>query len=142
LAAIALLFAAYFATAFYSAVAVAPWGQRAVVIAANRGQFSFHMQPAAVAGFSTSAWRRPEAPNIDLRWRYHPAGWISAGASAYIAIPIWSFLIVPTGFVIVCTLAQRGPLSRACCSCHYDLSGLPPGSPCPECASPRSTDTD
>src|SRR3982750_2935308 len=49
------------------------------------------------------------------------------------------------GFVCLTEAVRRGMKlanaapptgSGACPSCNYDLSGLPPGAPCPECAAP------
>jgi hypothetical protein len=59
-------------------------------------------------------------------------------------IPIWRGLLLDAHFFAATFLAlgavpalTRRVLRRApgqCASCRYDLSGLPPGSPCPECA--------
>jgi hypothetical protein len=64
---------------------------------------------------------------------------LSFRASSRIAHIIWIPLYAPVPPVlIVSALAWRRHQSarrpHVCPSCHYDLSGLPPGSPCPECA--------
>lgn len=41
--------------------------------------------------------------------------------------------------IVLARLGDDGPWSarRHCVRCNYDLVGLPPGSPCPECGTPR-----
>jgi hypothetical protein len=56
-------------------------------------------------------------------------------------LPLWSVFVAGA---IASGLAHRSHLRqvrapRACPSCRYDLSGLPPGSPCPECATVPSS---
>jgi hypothetical protein len=62
-----------------------------------------------------------------------PFGWFLA-----LTFPLWSLGALGAA---VSALAYRGYRRRSavkansCASCNYDLSGLPPSSPCPECAS-------
>jgi uncharacterized membrane protein AbrB (regulator of aidB expression) len=43
-------------------------------------------------------------------------------------------LLLPVACVAVVRLTRRELPPNPCPSCNYDLSGLPPGAPCPECA--------
>jgi hypothetical protein len=89
-------------------------------------------------------WRFERGPGMH-KWSW--AIWPSAvsrktnpasggGRECYAWLPLW----IPAGVVLPITLlawtsgSRRKRLLRACPSCGYDLSGLPPGSPCPECA--------
>lgn len=51
-------------------------------------------------------------------------------------IPLWWMFVVAAiaSAFAVRSHRQRERAPRACPSCSYDLSGLPSGSPCPECA--------
>jgi hypothetical protein len=49
-----------------------------------------------------------------------------------LGVPLWSVALLTAP---VCVTAwRRQPKRGGCPACNYDLSGLPPGSPCPECA--------
>jgi hypothetical protein len=52
-------------------------------------------------------------------------------------VPLWPLVATPvllSGWAWWRRLALRRV--SGCPSCNYDLTGLPPGSPCPECAAP------
>jgi hypothetical protein len=51
-----------------------------------------------------------------------------------IAIPLWMAAAPAMPLCAMAWFAHSSKTPRACGSCRYDLSGLPPGSPCPECA--------
>jgi hypothetical protein len=112
-----------------------------------RGQFSIFWQGTVPLGPAASAkrgpvpgWKYESAALADNRW-VEALGW---GMPAYgfgknyfraVRAPLWGAALLGAG------LAAFGwsgvwPRSKAkgCPSCNYDLSGLPPGSPCPECA--------
>jgi hypothetical protein len=70
---------------------------------------------------SPMAFRSRQTPNL--------FGWTYEGF-----FPLWPAFVVS----LVCSWiawARRGRsvILRPCASCRYDLSGLPPGSACPEC---------
>jgi hypothetical protein len=74
-----------------------------------------------------------------------PAGWTARPRKGRLSLPsfsarwfplqLWPLLLAPA---TVCMLGWWRGWHRHrpghCPSCRYDLSGLPPGSPCPECA--------
>jgi hypothetical protein len=51
-----------------------------------------------------------------------------------IAIPLWPVFLVTAPLSVLAWRRRHGHTATACPSCGYDLSGLPRGSPCPECA--------
>jgi hypothetical protein len=55
-----------------------------------------------------------------------------------VRIPLWSVFVAGAlaSGVAIRSHRRLGRAPGTCPSCHYDLSGLPPNSPCPECASP------
>jgi hypothetical protein len=96
----------------------------------------------------------PDGPQIGVypaRTEYRCPPWASAwrpalrwgeGASPFekdyfeLELPLW-IVFVAGAAVSGLALRSHRRLERAarpCPSCNYDLSGLPPGSPCPECA--------
>ncbi len=60
------------------------------------------------------------------------------GTSGYpfISIPLWPFIPV---FAVIAGATYRRVPTNACRHCRYNLSGLPPASPCPECGSSRTS---
>ena len=56
------------------------------------------------------------------------------GGLVVICIPLWTAPLAALGVALSELRARRRALPGQCPRCHYDLSGLPPGSPCPECA--------
>jgi hypothetical protein len=101
--------------------------------------------------------RAAPGPQLRTRWMTAPIGAIGGFAPSWrealqykseaipsigglkSGVPLWPFavaLAVPT------TLAWRHRTRQklgSCPSCGYDLSGLPRGSPCPECAADRES---
>ena len=72
------------------------------------------------------------------RW-YGKRRMAAAGTVWYPTVPFWVIAVASAGSGVLVwrkTARWRGaPRSAcACWSCNYDLSGLPLGSPCPECA--------
>jgi hypothetical protein len=70
-----------------------------------------------------------------LRFRYERP-WGLPARTDELDVPLWA-LAPPVALLVAPALrayyrSKRPP--TACPSCNYDLSGLPPGSPCPECA--------
>ncbi len=47
------------------------------------------------------------------------------------ALPFWAPILLVSALAYA--LHRRGPGPGLCRRCSYNLSGLPPGSPCPEC---------
>jgi hypothetical protein len=73
------------------------------------------------------------------RWALWPALRAGAWFNLYIwhlKLPLWIPAATTLPFVWLCWRRHREALKgpRRCAVCRYDLSGLPPGSPCPECA--------
>jgi glycine/D-amino acid oxidase-like deaminating enzyme len=95
---------------------------------------------------SGAAFDQPTSdPNSHaLAWavhpQYFPSGWTGFRCSTYasgpvIGLPLWP--PVAAAFVLTALLVYRERRRRLpghCHRCRYDLSGLPEGSPCPECA--------
>ena len=73
-------------------------------------------------------------------WPSWSSGGRTGGAAWGASIPIWNALalLVPATTLawLFDTLARRRAHLNLCPACHYDRTGLPPQSPCPECASP------
>jgi hypothetical protein len=68
---------------------------------------------------------------LGFRSRHTPNlfGWTYEGF-----FPLWPAFIVSLVCSWIGWSSRRGPISlRQCRACRYDLSGLPPGSACPEC---------
>jgi hypothetical protein len=64
----------------------------------------------------------------------HPP--LAPAQTVLIAVPLWApmLLLAWASAGSWRVVISRGPDERPCASCGYDLSGLPPGSACPECA--------
>jgi hypothetical protein len=64
------------------------------------------------------------------------AGWKRVNPIALwdAAFPLWPIALVGAAIASWGERVRRCAPRGACPSCTYDLSGLPPGSPCPECA--------
>jgi hypothetical protein len=90
--------------------------------------------PAASPMFSVSRLPKDQRGYPGWRWLFD---WkLTLRGRCYIQVPLWS---VAAAVSIISGAAWFGHCRRvvarcACPSCNYDLSGLPPGSPCPECA--------
>lgn len=88
----------------------------------------------------SSLWSKPRAPTILLAVL---GPWIAVLAACFVASPaapcvfvtfvviLWGVALVnlPEAFVDICP--------GACNACGYDLAGLPPEKPCPECGASR-----
>jgi len=70
--------------------------------------------------------------------KVHGAGWVFA-CQWWIIRGILAALLIPTLYLTY--RAFKRVLPNSCPHCHYDLTGLPIDSPCPECgrAQPRPT---
>jgi hypothetical protein len=91
---------------------------------------------------------KPEPMRV--AFSYGPFGWryfrtTGPGFTIYnLHLPLWPVIILmaPASLVAWRAHRHRPRASCACPSCNYDLSGLAPGTPCPECASTAlTTDT-
>jgi hypothetical protein len=51
-----------------------------------------------------------------------------------IAVPLWMVALAVTPPCALAWRTRRTTVPHACAACNYDLSGLRPGSACPECA--------
>jgi hypothetical protein len=83
-----------------------------------------------------SPWLFVRSP-LDARphWRWVLVPDIRTGRTTTVSLPLW--IIFATSLSVTIAAHARRKRFRPeseCPSCHYDLSGLPPGSPCPECA--------
>jgi hypothetical protein len=101
-------------------------------------------------------WRGPSPldfsdlryPRRQVAWLVPPVQWPSTwlyehkqrglyAHSTMYRFPLWPFAASAwtlTGLAWWMAINSARATQFACPSCHYDLSGLPPGSPCPECA--------
>lgn len=81
--------------------------------------------------FSVNEWywrRRNPISNFGL---YFPSFSLNSDPS-YLGLPFWPFTLLGIGGLIA-TSRRFHPPRGLCRKCHYDLVGLPPDSPCPEC---------
>jgi hypothetical protein len=104
-------------------------GQLRVQVVRLHGPALFFVGPPGLTGRVRTTWREA------LRWDYHAWGNPSA-TTRILDLPLWpaaAFSAALSGLAWM-RYCRRTP--GVCRRCHYDLSGLPPGSPCPECASP------
>jgi hypothetical protein len=121
----------------------------------NHRSDSFRYQWAVWRGqvrLIVTDWANPLVPRWTFR-RYRPDrqsgffpptfGWNAAlGWSSFsireqrgCAVPLWPIgLASGAASAIGWWSCRRRPAAGICPSCNYDLSGLPPGSSCPECA--------
>lgn len=103
--------------------------------------------PAAPPPWSAAVYDSSRGDGQEWRWwRWHakkwpesPPGFSSGGELAGTAVtlefPLWCPAVLSLGASVWAYAdwrSRRGPAK--CSSCRYDLSGLPPGSACPECA--------
>jgi hypothetical protein len=72
-------------------------------------------------------------------WR-HPSGWAGTGPLMF-AVPIWFIALLlwaPAAILLRSgILARRHALKGMCGKCNYNLAGLTPDAPCPECGVTR-----
>jgi hypothetical protein len=112
------------------------WRESGTVIGAGTGGVGFDqiLDPLGL----------PESPGIQsgshprlLHWWFH---WENSPSERSVFIPIWAvaiLLAMPTAAAWrLDTLARRRTLPNHCPTCNYDRTGVPAGSPCPECGSP------
>jgi hypothetical protein len=52
--------------------------------------------------------------------------------STSVNVPLWAPAAAALGILL---LARRRAHATGLCDCRYNLSGLPPATPCPECGS-------
>ena len=83
--------------------------------------------------------------SIDGGWHFELWPWRFCGpfpAPFLVYIPLWPLivlLLIPTGLAWrLDQLATRGADFSQCQTCHYNLTGLPANSPCPECGASRA----
>jgi hypothetical protein len=92
------------------------------------GPWQLHSSPVAQVRHGPWAqslrvgWSRTTRPNGSFTYMIFFPFWVVLACCLPLAIVAW---IVH---------AKAGRRAGACPCCNYDLSGLPPGSPCPECA--------
>jgi hypothetical protein len=65
-------------------------------------------------------------------WKFLPA-YRGNRLGIYVAIPLWPFAL---GLAALSFVTHRRSPRNACRHCRYDLRGLPPTTPCPECGAP------
>jgi hypothetical protein len=105
----------------------------------------FAFVPPSESGFIFADYVAVQGVELSQRWepfRWLPHVWWNQEASKRtgLRIPLWMFLPLSLSISVAGWKMRpnRGGRPR-CPSCTYDLSGLPTGSPCPECAAvPRS----
>jgi hypothetical protein len=75
-----------------------------------------------------SAWQYWLTP----KWNWRP----DANTLVIACVPLWTLFLVAVALMTNAWRVHVGARrdGHACPSCGYDLSGLPPGSACPECA--------
>ncbi len=91
---------------------------------------------AAQFGWRAEATWTWEGP-YPWQWRWFPRWYVRPGIFDLI-VPLW----FPLGVVALLTFwlwSIEGRASASECHCGYDLSGIPPGAPCPECGAVRSS---
>lgn len=78
----------------------------------------------------------PAQPFVWLPWLHH-----ESPSSHRIDMPLW--VVLAPALAPSAIFAWRQARRRArgeCARCAYDLRGLPPGAPCPECGTPRQSE--
>ena len=100
------------------------------------GEWRFHVRHPGGHAFTPGprfygTWSAPfrwSLYTMDDReeWQLVIPLWIVVGPAILVTAAAWLFD----------TLARRRAHLNLCPTCHYDRTGLPPQSPCPECASP------
>lgn len=63
-----------------------------------------------------------------LRWWFQ----VERGSHWFFGVPMWLVLAAPAALAALAWRAAR-PLPGRCAKCDYNLAGLPPSAPCPEC---------
>jgi hypothetical protein len=69
-----------------------------------------------------------------LLWKFRTENLGRGERWLYWRFPLWPLLIIVATVASVALIRYRAIRPGLCPSCNYDLCGLPPGSPCPECA--------
>jgi hypothetical protein len=83
-----------------------------------------------------NAPRRNRAKPLEMVGLGQPSlNGIPFGKTWFVEFPLWFPPAVAMALTLCAARSQRrGGAGHLCPACGYDLSGLPPGSPCPECA--------
>jgi hypothetical protein len=110
--------------------------------------FRFGWPALALQSLTAASIERGKAEEVSKAWAPIPE-WIlpqngNVPVFGFPVVPLWRGFLLDTGVYGAFAFAlsfvpgavrRRMRAARGLCpSCRYDLSGLPPGSPCPECA--------
>jgi hypothetical protein len=104
------------------------WNSLTPSTAPSSPRFTWHLLSLRTAGSKPSLdW------GFGAKVRWIPARGFARGAvMRTVTVPLWFLFLIPAA--ISADAWRRRPRPPGVCDCGYDLSGLPPGSPCPECA--------
>ena len=112
-------------------VAWSPTGRYWISLAGGHVRFA-RLEPAAPANSGSRRWESgPISP--EFSWWFQRGS--IASYSSWSAVPVWVFIVPTAGATAAAwwldARARRRP--GLCPRCGYDLAGLSPGTPCPEC---------
>jgi hypothetical protein len=109
-----------------------------------RGQVGvfFYDDPNASFPKHVAYDRLSQSELLNHGWRRFPCGFSwefnskpGLGWALYATASLWPIGLAAGTAAVLGVVGRTAHMSHPTCpSCSYDLSGLPPGSPCPECA--------
>lgn len=123
--------AAWLASGWYGA-AYGWGGRRALSIGAGWIEYD---GPGTADAFGQADGWQCWSRTIGSQWRFDFLH-VSNAAQTVVGVPLYPIplLLGALGFTILHRTRPRPPY--LCPKCKYDLRGLPPAAPCPECAAP------
>jgi hypothetical protein len=156
-----LVATAYIASSFRCVGVLLTWHHAYIDARVCRGQVRFfqrHLDPNDAWTQSSEPWNEetllaaasPLGKEPYSEWKYclgfalglQP--WASHGQTREDRVPLWPALLMWPAQIVSRRWRDRSGASRVvrCASCNYDLAGLPPGAPCPECAASPPNEAD
>src|SRR5579862_6423400 len=125
------------------------WYELGVVVNTGSSGYGCAVMAGELALITTDApdrGLRPWHPRFTLTrtdlnawmWWFHWNRWTNFINVSQCFIPLWTVLLPFAGTSLWVVVRSHRATVGVCPHCRYNLSGLPPNSPCPECGTPNN----